>query len=138
MDTMRLILSIAAIHNWHINEMDITNSFLNGDLHEEVYMKIPPGVVISDSFNGNNPVCRLNQSIYGLKQSPREWFDKFSVALLAYRFVQSKGNSSLFYRKTNISCTMLLVYVDDIILTGSCLTQINKIKEFLASQFKLK
>lgn len=72
METVRLILSIAAIHNWHIYQLDITNAFLNRDLHEEVYMRIPPGVVIPESFKGKNPVCRLIKSIYGLKQSPRE------------------------------------------------------------------
>lgn len=138
MATVRLILSIAAIQNWHINQLDITNAFLNRDLNKEVYMKIPPGVIIPDFFKGKNPVCRLIKSIYGLKQSPREWFDKFSVALLAYGFIQSKGDSSLFYLKTSVSCTMLLVYVNDIILTGSCQTQINKVKEFMATKFKLK
>lgn len=138
MATVRLILSIAAIQNWHISQLDITNAFLNGDLHEEVYMKIPPGVPIPAIFKGKNPVCRLIKSIYGLKQSPREWFDKFRFALLQFGFVQSRGDTSLFYLKTVNTFTILLVYVDDIILTGSCVKQIAKVKDYLASQFKLK
>lgn len=83
MTTIRLILSIAAIKNWHINKLDVTNSFLNGDLHEEVYMKIPLGVLIPEDFKGKNPICRLIKPIYG------EWFDKFSIVVVSYGFIQS-------------------------------------------------
>ena len=78
------------------------------------------------------------KSIYGLRQSPREWFTKFSDAVLNYGFHQSKCDSSMFIHETDISYTVLLVYVDDIILTGSNVTRINAIKEYLGTHFKFK
>ncbi|XP_074347144.1 uncharacterized protein LOC141685973 [Apium graveolens] len=118
--------------------LDITNAFLNGDLHEEVYMRLPPGVPIPASFVGTNPVYKLIKSIYGLRQSPREWFDKFSDVVIQFGFTQSKGDTSMFYLHSVTSVTVLMVYIDDIILTSLCVKQIGKIKEFLASKFKLK
>lgn len=138
MTTVRLILSLAAIKDWHITQLDVNNAFLYGDLHEEVFMKIPPGVTVPADFKGTHPVCKLLRSIYGLKQSSREWFTKFSTLVLTYGFQQSKCDSSMFIHRTTDSFTVLLVYVDDIILTGSNITQISAVKQFLATKFKLK
>lgn len=101
-------------------------------------MKIPPGIPIPSDFKGSNPVCKLIKSLYGLRQDPREWFDKFATSLLAFGFVQSKSDSSLFYKHTSEAFLMLLVYVDDIILTGSSSSHIDAVKKYLSTQFKLK
>ena len=112
--------------------------FFHGDLHEEVYMQIPQRVIIPPEFKGTNPVCRLVKSLYGLRQAPREWFDKFSHALLVFGFQQSKCDNSLFFIHTSAGYTALLVYVDDIILTGSLENHITEFKDFLNTQFKVK
>lgn len=116
--------------------MDINNAFLNGDLFEEVYMTLPLGY--KTSVKGENLVCRLNKSIYGLKQASRQWFTKFSTALLQHGFNQSKSDYSLFTRGTNDSFVALLVYVDDIIVTGPSSTHIDSVKLLLKSLFLLK
>ncbi|MED6187442.1 hypothetical protein PIB30_116573 [Stylosanthes scabra] len=113
--TVRVLLSLAAIKGWFLLQMDVNNAFLNGDLFEEVYMDLPLGYKTKDS----GLVCRLNKSIYGLKQASRQWFCKFSSALLCNNFKQSKRDYSLFTYGTGAQIVYLLVYVDDIILASS-------------------
>lgn len=88
MTLVRLILVVVAIQKWDLNQLDIQSAFLHGDLHEEVYMNIPPGILVPSSFKGLNPVSRLIKSLYVLRQAPREWFDKFAAALLKFGFRQ--------------------------------------------------
>ena len=73
--SVRLFLAMAAIHQWPLDQLDIKNAFLHGDLEEEIYMEQPPGFVAQGE---TGLVCKLHRSLYGLKQSPRAWFGKFS------------------------------------------------------------
>lgn len=101
-------------------------------------MSVPPGVTIPATFTEKRPICKLIKSLYGLRQAPREWFTTFSEALLEYGFTQSKADSSLFILHLSSSFTAILVYVDDIILTGSSSAQLITVKNSLASKFNLK
>lgn len=113
--TVRLILALIATHRWDLRQLDVKNAFLHGELQEEVYMKQPQGFV-----NSSCPsyVCKLVKSLYGLKQAPRAWNDKFTTYLLDIGFETSLSDSSLFVKKDGIHVVILL-YVDDIIITGS-------------------
>ncbi|RVX17491.1 Retrovirus-related Pol polyprotein from transposon TNT 1-94 [Vitis vinifera] len=75
LNTVRVLLSLAANLDWSLHQLDVKNAFLNGDLEEEVYMDIPAGLETTSNFN---KVCRLRKSLYGLKQSPRAWFERFT------------------------------------------------------------
>ena len=86
MNTMRILLSLAANQNWHLHKFDVKNDFLHEDLAKEVYIDIPPGLEDSKT---KGKVCRLKKSLYGLKQSPRAWFERFTQAMLKYGFKQS-------------------------------------------------
>ena len=113
MSTVRCILAIAASSKWKVHQLDINNAFLHGDLHEEVYMKVPKGIACK-----RNQVCLLKKSLYGLKQASRQWYIKLLDALKSLAYVQSKNDYSLFLKKQNNKIIILAVYVDDIIITG--------------------
>lgn len=81
MNTIRVLLTIAANLDWPLQQLDVKNAFLNGDLEEEVYMDPPPG--FEEDYG--NKVCKLKKSLYGLKQSPRAWFERFT------QFVKKQG-----------------------------------------------
>ncbi|KAL6205555.1 hypothetical protein ACLB2K_022813 [Fragaria x ananassa] len=132
--TVRVLPSLASIQGWHLHQLDMNNAFLNGDLHEEVYMKLPPGF----GGKGETRVCKLHKSLYGLKQASRQWFIKLSMALKAADFHQSWADYSLFVRTNGSKFTALLVYVDDVILAGNSLNYIIATKTFLSNRFKLK
>lgn len=134
MTTVRTFLAIAASKNWELHQMDVHNAFLHGDLDEEVYMKLPPGFESSDP----NLVCRLRKSLYGLKQAPRCWFAKLVTALKEYGFLQSYSDYSLFtYTKTGIQINVL-VYVDDIVISGNDSAALCAFKSYLSDCFKMK
>lgn len=133
--SVRLLISLAATHGWHLHQLDIKNAFLHGDLQEEVYMEQPPGFV-AQGENGN--VCHLRKSLYGLKQSPRAWFSKFSKAIEDFGMSKSKLDHSVFYKSSPIGSILLVVYVDDIVITGSDEMGILSLKSFLHSQFHTK
>ena len=137
--SVRVLLSVAAARKWHLFQLDVNNAFLNGDLFEEVYMNIPLGYSSTNvSPKGEQLVCKLNRSIYGLKQASRQWFTKFSSALLSHGFKQSKSDYSLFTKGGGSSLVILLVYVDDIVLAGPDSKHLNGVKQLLQSLFKLK
>lgn len=95
--------------------MDVHNAFLHGDLQEEVFMKLPPVFQVTTP----GKVCRLRKSLYGLKQAPRCWFAKLSSALKEYGFQQSYSDYSLFTLQKGSVQLNVLVYVDDLIISGS-------------------
>ena len=141
MVTVRLFLSVAAVRNWSVSQLDVTNAFLHGDLPETVYMRLPPGYAFLSEqcpSNSHEYVCKLVKSIYGLKQAPRRWFVKFSTALKEYNFQQSHSDNSLFTLHKNNQFVAVLVYVDDILMSGSSDNLIAEVKAYLLTKFKIK
>lgn len=113
-------------------------------------MKLPPGYKGAGSrmvvdpegeqckHTDTNLVCKLNKSLYGLRQAPRQWFAKLSSALTKYKFIQSKSDYSLFTKRSDDTLTIILVYVDDLIIAGNSESAIKSTKEFLHGEFHMK
>jgi hypothetical protein len=112
----------------------VNNAFLHGDLQEDVYMKIPEGVTCTKS----NMVCKLQKSLYGLKQASRKWYEKLTALLVREGYTQSTSDYSLFTLQKDHQFTALLVYVDDIILAGNSMAEFDRIKAVLDTAFKIK
>ncbi|GKB13316.1 putative RNA-directed DNA polymerase [Tanacetum coccineum] len=113
--------------------LDVNNAFLYGDLDGDVYMKPPERY-----FPSGNKVCKLKKSLYGLKQAPRQWNAKLTSTLIENGFNQSKSDYSLFTKTDKGVFLALLVYVDDIIITGNNIAEIENFKVFLKSKFMIK
>ena len=131
--SVRALLAVAAANKWNLFQMDVKNAFLNGDLSEEVYMQPPPGLSVE-----SNKVCHLRRALYGLKQAPRAWFAKFSSTISRLGYMASHYDSALFLRRTDKGTILLLLYVDDMIITGDDLSGIQELKDFLSQQFEMK
>ena len=129
-------MSLAANLDWHLQQLDVKNAFLNEELDEKVYMDLPLGF---EDNGRNNLVCKLKQSFYGLKQSPKAWFERFTRTIKGYDFTQGQTNHTLFYwHLSNGKITILIVYVDDIILTGNDLEEMERLKDVMAREFEIK
>ena len=115
LNTIRVLLSLATNNDWQLQQLDVKNPFLNYDLEEEVYMKLPPGF---DVARTDGKVCKLKKSFYGLKQSPRAWFNRFTKTIKQMGYKQAQTDHTVFYKHKDGKIIVLLVYVNDIILTG--------------------
>ncbi|RVW71211.1 Retrovirus-related Pol polyprotein from transposon TNT 1-94 [Vitis vinifera] len=135
LNTMRVLLSLAANLDWPLHQFDVKNAFLHGDLEEDIYMDIPSGYVANTE---GNIVCKLQRTLYGLKQSPQAWFGRFSTATKKYGFQQSNSDHTLFLKHRQGKLTALIVYVDDMIITGDDSEEIARLQEQLASEFEMK
>lgn len=133
--TIRLVLSLAVNRGWSLRQLDVNNAFLQGHLSEDVFMAQPPGFLDRD-----NPthVCKLRKAIYGLKQAPRAWYHELKQFLVSSGFTNSHADTSLFVFNTSGDLIYLLVYVDDIIITGSNATAVQRFIDLLGNRFSIK
>jgi hypothetical protein len=136
--TIRMLIAIAASTlilrdmgekgeaPWVLHHMDFTTAFLNGDLEEEIFMEFPEGQ------GDSNHLCQLRKSLYGLKQSPRNWYRKLNDFLISIGFYQCRGDECLYYTDTCI----IVVYVDDLVILGTK-DAVKEVKATLVSSFKM-
>nr|KYP63992.1 Retrovirus-related Pol polyprotein from transposon TNT 1-94 [Cajanus cajan] len=121
------ILSLAANYGWNLQQFDVKNAFLHGEIKEEIYMEAA------------NIVCKLKKALYGLKQSPRAWFGRFTTVMISLGFKQSQGDHTLFIKHSKSrGVTVLLVYVDVIIVIGDDEEEQQLLGQHLAKEFEIK
>lgn len=135
MVTIRVVISFAVCKGWNLWQLDVKNAFLYGELHRDIFMEQLHGF---RSKEYPNHVCRLKKALYGLKQAPRAWFGKIAQYLDPCGFKSSNVDPSLFIKKTSIVCTMILLYVDDMIITGDDNDEISSIRDVLSVRFDMK
>ena len=132
--TVRVLLALASAQNWHLEQLDVNDAFLYGELHKEVHMELPQGVIPPKL----DQVCRLKKSLYGLRQTSKQWYKKLSIILMSTSYAQSQADHSLFTKANSGLFTALLIYVDDMILVGDDIAKIKKGETKLDSLFKIK
>ena len=132
--SVRVFIALATAQQWPLHQLDINNAFLHGFIDEEVFMVSPQGY--TKALPGQ--VCKLQRSLYGLKQASRQWNLELTRFLVSKGFLQSKSDYSLFSKVVDGKYTFLLVYVDDLLLTGNDHQGILTIKQALHSAFTIK
>ena len=133
-ESLRTVIALSVQNGLKLHQMDVTTAFLNGELKEEVYMRQPEGYTVKGK---ENLVCRLEKSIYGLKQSSRCWNSALDTHLKKMGFVQSAGDPCL-YMSSEGEMFLIAVYVDDILLAGKSDKRMAKVKQALSQQFQVK
>lgn len=133
--TLRNVFTLAILKGWIIQHVDINNAFLHGELKETVYITQPEGFQ-SSAFPHH--ICKLNKALYGLKQAPKAWYDQLKGFLIEYGLVHSTTDHCLFHGQKNGNTLILLVYVDDILITSDDATQVQMLITDLNLRFSLK
>ncbi|MCO5571978.1 hypothetical protein L7F22_025729 [Adiantum nelumboides] len=121
MSSIRLLISLASIFTWKLKQMDVNNAFLNGLLEEE-----------------EDKVCKLNKSLYRLKQAPRAWYGRIDDHLQSKGFQRSHADHTLYYKVQGKYIVLVILYVDDLILTESNEAMVEDVQSKLSKEFEMK
>ncbi|GBM13453.1 Retrovirus-related Pol polyprotein from transposon TNT 1-94 [Araneus ventricosus] len=132
MPSLRLVLVLILQEYFHFYVMDVKTAFLNGDLHEVVYMSQPQGY-----DDGTGKVCKLNKSLYGLKQAPRQWFHKFQQFMNKVKFKQSTSDPCIFIRKEKGRKIIICLYVDDLLIAGFDPDEVKTVINLVQNEFEM-
>ena len=133
--SIRILLAIAAYYDYEIWQMDVKTAFLNGNLIEDVYMTQPEGFVNPES---SHKVCKLQRSIYGLKQASRSWNLRFDEAIKEFDFIKNEDEPCVYKRVIGSAIVFLVLYVDDILLIGNDIPALQNVKTWLGNCFSMK
>lgn len=134
LETIRLVLAIAAQNDWKVHQMDVKSAFLNGYLEEDVYVDQPSGYKRKGQ---EHKVCHLKKALYGLKQAPRAWYSRIEGHFIKHGFKKCNYEHTLFIKKAGNMILLVCVYVDDLVFTGNSLDMINEFKESMKVEFEM-
>src|SRR6185437_9601369 len=121
--------------SWKLWQMDVKDAFLHGELYKAIYTEQPRGF---ESEIHPEYVCKLKKALYGLKQAPRAWYGKIGEFLLQSGFKVAPSDSSLFVKEKKNRLVIVLVYVDDLIITGDFSEEIQRTRENISVCFQMK
>ena len=133
--SIRILLAVAASLDYEIWQMDVKTVFLNGNLNEDIYMQQPEGFKAKGK---EHMVCKLQRSIYGLKQASRSWNIRFDQATTSFGFEKSPDEPCVYKRIQAQKVVFLVLYVDDILLIGNDKQVLSGVKDWLHKQFDMK
>lgn len=129
-------MAVVCQMDWELQQMDVKTAFLHGELEESIYMEQPEGFI---EPGNEDKVCLLKRSLYGLKQSSRQWNKQFDEHMLSIGFDRSEYDSCVYMkRKNGKTVAYLLLYVDDMLIAGSDMSEIEEIKRDLSGRFEMK
>jgi len=132
--TIRSVLRIVAANDLHLEQLDVKTVFLHDDL-EDIYMIQPQGSIM---LGKEQLVCKLKKSLYDLKQTPRQWYLKFDRFMVSSGFTRLQADHCCYSKWFENSYIILLLYVDDMLVAGSCMKEIVNLKAKLAEEFSMK
>jgi len=132
-ETVRVLLALAAQSGWEVHHMHVKSAFLNGDLTETVFVQQPPGFNIGNE----GKVLKLKKALYGLKQAPRAWNAKLDKELISLGFVKSKLEHAVYRRQNKNSFLLVGVYVDDLVISGPSVSDIRQFKLEMKTKFNM-
>jgi hypothetical protein len=133
--TIRIVISLATTNNWHIHQYDVKTAFLNGKISEDVYMHIPEGF---RNPKNEGHVCKMQKALYGLRQAPRAWYTWIDSYLRSdLNLTRSCADSNMYFSVNNDKYVILLLYVDDLLLTGNDEESLTKIKTKLMQEYEM-
>ncbi|KAM0887545.1 hypothetical protein ACQ4PT_028956 [Festuca glaucescens] len=135
LESIRILLAYASHHNFKLQQMDVKSAFLNGPLHEEVYVKQPPGF---EDPNFPNHFYKLDKELYGLKQAPRAWYEHLKELLLDRGFDVGLIDPTLFTKRVNGELFVCQLYVDDIIFGSTNKAFNDEFSKLMTDRFKMK
>ena len=134
MDSVRVLIALAAHHGWQVHHMDVKSAFLNGELKEEVYVSQPPGYIVAGE---EHKVLRLDKALYGLRQTSRALNEKLDKCLRGLGFTRSPAEHAVYGRGMGATRLLVGVYVDDLIITGNDHVEIGKFKMEMQKLFRM-
>jgi hypothetical protein len=133
--SIRALLALAAHHDLEIQQMDVKSAFLNGDLNEDIYMRQPPGFQVQGK---EALVCKLQKSLYGLKQAGRAWNPKIDSTLLSLSFTRLESDHCIYVYHDGRVVIFIVLYVDDLMLVSNSLSRLVALKHRLAQLYQMK
>jgi len=133
--SIRILLAIAAYHDYEIWQMDVKTAFLNGNILEDVYMTQPEGF---ESKEFPNKICKLQRSIYGLKQASRSWNIRFDETIKQFGFIKNVDEPCVYKKVSGSGIVFLILYVDDILIIGNDIPLLQSVKGWLSKNFSMK
>ena len=133
MTTIRIMMQLTIQNGYIAHQLDISTAYLNAELDCEIYIEPPKGYCQDDS-----QVCKLNKSLYGLKQSAKLWNDVLNTFMMSLKFNRSRSDLCLYTKSESAGLTFVIVWVDDIIVIGSNLNLVNQFKNSIKAKFKVK
>ena len=133
--TIMILIAMALIHKLIVHQMDVKIAFLNGNLDEEIYMDQPEGFVVQGQ---ESKVCKLRKSLYGLKQTPKQWHEKFDNTLISNGFVVNESDRCVYNKFFGDSGVIICLYVDDMLILGTDMDVVKSTKDLLSSNFDVK
>ena len=136
LQSIRMVLAIAAEMDWEVRQLDVKTAFLYADIEEDVFVAEPPGFE-TQGKNGVPFVMKLGKSLYGLAQSPGNWFHTIDPVLISIGFVPLKSDTCIYIYDHDGIIIILTLYVDDLLVIGGDIQLIEKIKRKLMDQFKM-
>ncbi|GKB77181.1 retrovirus-related pol polyprotein from transposon TNT 1-94 [Tanacetum coccineum] len=132
--SIRILLAYTCALDFKLFQMDVKSAFLNGFIHEEVYVAQPPGFI---NFEKPEHVYKLKKALYGLKQAPKAWYDRLKAFLIKHEYKMGMVDNILFTKKKSSNLIIVQIYVDDIIFGSTCQDMCDEFSKIMHDEFKM-